>query len=144
MDTAAADVDSGYISVLLLFIIIILHDLCHAMLLCGSARYCQRQCQCLLSNLLNCQLPLPNFRLRLQMQITDNRNKTHSTPTVIVIVMYNARRMRMRMRMQKSGTPAGPKDRTDKAISLTEDTPRYAVTNALRLHLHLHNFAYKL
>ena len=42
---------------------------------------------------------------------------------------------------EKGGTPVGPKDRTDKGNSLTEDTPRDAVTNALRLHLH--NFAYK-
>ena len=41
----------------------------------------------------------------------------------------------------KGGTSVGPKDRTDKGNSLTEDTPRDAVTNALRLHLH--NFAYK-
>ena len=41
---------------------------------------------------------------------------------------------------KKRGTPAGPKDRTDKGNSLPEDTPRDAVTNALRLHLH--NFAY--
>ena len=42
---------------------------------------------------------------------------------------------------KKGGMPVGPKDRTDKGNSLTEDTPRDAVTNALRLHLH--NFAYK-
>ena len=42
---------------------------------------------------------------------------------------------------EKGGTPVGPKDRTDKGNSLTEDTPRDAVTNDLRLHLH--NFAYK-
>ena len=42
---------------------------------------------------------------------------------------------------EKGGTPVGPKDRTDKGNSLTEDTPRDAVTNALRLHLH--NFVYK-
>lgn len=41
---------------------------------------------------------------------------------------------------EKGGTPVGPKDRTDKGNILTEDTPRDAVTNALRLHLH--NFAY--
>ena len=41
----------------------------------------------------------------------------------------------------KGGTSVGPKDRTDKGNSLTEDTPRDAVTNVLRLHLH--NFAYK-
>ena len=46
-----------------------------------------------------------------------------------------------RGRREKRGTPVGPKDRTDKGNSLTEDTPRDAVTNALRLHLN--NFAYK-
>jgi len=47
---------------------------------------------------------------------------------------------------EKGGTPVGPKDRTDKRNSLTEDTPRDAVTNALRLfviRLQLHNVAYK-
>ena len=42
---------------------------------------------------------------------------------------------------KKGGTPVVPKDRTDKGDSLMEDTPRDAVTNALRFHLH--NFAYK-
>jgi hypothetical protein len=41
----------------------------------------------------------------------------------------------------KGGTLVGTKDRTDKGNSLTKDTPRDAVTNALRLHLH--NFAYE-
>jgi hypothetical protein len=48
-----------------------------------------------------------------------------------------------RGRRGKGETPEGTKDKTDKRNSLTEDTPRDAATNALRLHLHLHNFAYK-
>ena len=43
--------------------------------------------------------------------------------------------------MEIGGIPVGPKDRAGKGGSLTEDTPRYAVTNELRLHWH--NFAYK-
>ena len=57
------------------------------------------------------------------------------------VFYFVGRGSEMKKEKEKGGTPAGPKDRTYKGNSLTEDTPRDAVTNALRLHLH--DFAYK-